>query len=161
MVYFPLLSICITWLPSILVSSSHVTIYLLTSLPLLHLLLSSRHAIVAQPNRQVLLCIIRSLTLCSKRTSVSTSWSGQILSDLQWYSFCICIQPLVDFLRGSRDCSFGFPKQYQSSIGYTCLQSLFSSLFLFGPSFNWDHSWVFTPLTFRLAIQLSLTASHI
>jgi len=26
-IYFPLLTICITWLPSILVSSSHVTIY--------------------------------------------------------------------------------------------------------------------------------------
>ena len=135
-----------------------MTIHLLTSLPPLHLLLYSRHAIVAQPNRQVLLCIIRSLTLCSKRTSVSTSWTGQILSDLQWYPFCICIQPLVDFLRGNRDCSFGFPKQYQSLLGYTCLQSLFSSLPLFGPSFDWDHSWVSTPLSFQLAIQLSLTA---
>jgi len=123
-----------------------------------HLLLSSRCSIVAQPNRQVLLCIIRSLTLCSKRTSVSTSWSGQILSDLQWYPFCICIQPLVDFLRGSRYCSFGFPKQYQSSLGYTCLQSLFSSLPLFGPSFDWDHSWLSTPLSFQLAIWLSSTA---
>jgi len=44
--------------PSILVSSSHVTINLLTSLPPLHLLLSSRCSIVAQTNRQVLLCII-------------------------------------------------------------------------------------------------------
>ena len=51
---------------------SHVTIYLLTSLPPLHLLLWSRHSIVAHPNRQVLLCIIRSLTLYSKRTSVSS-----------------------------------------------------------------------------------------
>ena len=56
----------------ILVSSSHVTIHLLTSLPPLHLLLS-RHSIVAHPNRQVLLCIIRSLTLYSKRTSVSST----------------------------------------------------------------------------------------
>jgi len=68
-----------------------VTIYLLTSLPPLHLLLSSRHSIVAQPNRQVLLCIIRSLTLCSKRTSVSTSWSRQILSDLQWWLHCCLV----------------------------------------------------------------------
>jgi len=81
-----------------------------------------------------------------------------IRADLQWYPFCICIQPLVDFPRGSRDCSFGFPKQYQSLLGYACLQSLFSSLSLFGPSFDWDHSWVFTPLSFQLAIQLSLTA---
>ena len=39
-------------------------IHLLTSLPPLHPLLSSRHSIIAQTNRQVLLCIIRSLTLC-------------------------------------------------------------------------------------------------
>jgi len=76
--------------------SSHVTIYLLTSLPPLHLLLSSRCSIIAQPNRQVLLCIIRSLTLCSKRTS----WSRQILSDLQWYPF-LYLYPT----------SCGFPKR--------------------------------------------------
>ena len=98
--YFPLLTICITWLLSILVSSSHVTIYLLISLPPLHLLLSSRCSIIAQTNRQVLLCIIRSLTLCSKRTSVSTSWSRQILSDLQWYPF-LCLYPT----------SCGFPER--------------------------------------------------
>ena len=51
---------------------SHVTIYLLTSLPTLHLLLWSRRSIIAHPNRQVLLCIIRSQTLYSKRTSVSS-----------------------------------------------------------------------------------------
>jgi len=135
-----------------------VTIHLLTSLPPLHLLLSSRHSIVAQPNRQVLLCIIRSLTLCSKRTSVSTSWSGQILSDLQWYTF-LCLYPTsCGFPESSKGCSFGFPKQYQPLLGYTHIQSLFPFLSLFRPSFNWDHSWVSTPLSFQLAIWLSLTA---
>jgi len=81
--------------------------------------------------------------------------SYQICSDIP---SCICIQPLVDFLRGSKGCSLGFPKQYQPSLGYTCIQSLFLFLSLFRPSFDRDRSWVFTPLSFQLAIQLSSTA---
>ena len=111
---------------------SHVTIYLLTPLPPLHLLLSGH--VISQ---------LISIEICSDIPS------------------CICIQPLEDFLRGSRDCSFGFPKQQQSSLGYTCIQSLFLSFPLFRPNSNQDCSLVSTPLTFRLTIQLSLTASHI
>jgi len=81
--------------------------------------------------------------------------SYQICSDIP---SCVCIQPLVDFLRGSKGCSLGFPKQYQPLLGYTHIQSLFSSLPFFGPSFDWDRSWVSTPLSFQLTIRLSLTA---
>ena len=41
--------------------------------------------------------------------------SYQICSDIP---SCVFIQPLADFLRGSKGCSFGFPKQYQPSLGY-------------------------------------------
>jgi len=78
--------------------------------------------------------------------------SYQVYSDIL---SCICIQPLVDFLRGSKGCSFGFLKHYQPSLGY---QSLFLFLSLFRPSFNQDCSWVSTPLSFQLTIQLSSTA---
>ena len=81
--------------------------------------------------------------------------SYQICSDIP---SCVCIQPLVDFLRGSKGCSLGFPKQYQPLLGYTHIQSLFLFLSLFRPSFDRDRSWVFTPLSFQLAIQLSSTA---
>jgi hypothetical protein len=56
---------------------------------------------------------------------VNQGRSYQICSDIL---SCICIQSLVDFLRGSRDCSFGFPLQYQSLLGYTCIQSPFPFL---------------------------------
>ena len=49
-----------------------MTIHLLTSLPPLHLLLLDRCSIVVHLNRQVLLHVIRSLMLYSKRTNVST-----------------------------------------------------------------------------------------
>ena len=81
--------------------------------------------------------------------------SYQICSDIP---SCVCIQPLVDSLRGSKGCSLGFPKQYQPLLGYAHIQSLFSSLPLFGPSFDWDHSWVSTPLSFQLTLWLSSTA---
>jgi len=81
--------------------------------------------------------------------------SYQICSDIP---SCVCIQPLVDFLRGSKGCNLGFPKQYQPSLGYAHIQSLFLFLSLFRPSFDWDHSWVFTPLSFQLTLWLSLTA---
>ena len=64
----------------------------------------------------------------------------------------------MDFLRGSRGCSFGFPEWYQPSLGYTHIQSLFLIPHPFRPSFDQDHSWVSTPLSFQLTIQLSLTA---
>ena len=108
-------------------TSSHVTIHLLASLPPLHLFLLDRHS-------------------SSQQASVIAYYQGrfyQVCSDI---ISCICIQTLVDILRGSRDCSFGFLKQYQCSLGYTCLQSLFPYLSLFGLSINQYHSWVFTPL---------------
>ena len=78
--------------------------------------------------------------------------SYQICSDIP---SCVCIQPLVDFLRGGRCCSFGFPEWYQPSPRYAHILSLFHS---FRPSFDQDHSWVSKPLSFRLAIRLSSTA---
>ena len=101
---------------------------------------------------------IRSLTLYSKRTSVSYIDQGrsyQICSDIP---SCVCIQPLVDFLRGSSGYSFGFPEWYQALLGYAHIQPLFLIPHSFRPSFDQDHSWVSTPLSFQLTIWLSSTA---
>jgi len=105
-------------------TGSHVTMNLLTPLPPLHLLLSG-HVVLQLISISKWYCVLSGHWHCySKRASVSTVDQGrsyQICSDIP---SCVCIQPFEDFLRGSRDCSFGFPKQDTPTF------SLFSSLFL-------------------------------